>query len=117
MSYIYLLGTGYCERCTQICGRRRARQVKPRREKPLPKKEKPLTLKYVRYFPGTSVTPGWNGTDKPVVVPRVPAYWTYAGALARRTANNMGSVPVVPVTPALPVPANSTVSRKRKHVD
>ncbi|QHB43569.1 MAG: hypothetical protein [psittacine adenovirus 7] len=111
MTFVYLLGAGYCERCKQICGRR------SRRTRQAVKKEKPVTLKYVRYPAGTVVTPGWNGVDKPAVIPRIPAYWTYAGAMAKRAANNMGVVSAMPAAVPLSVSTNTKLSRKRKHVD
>lgn len=105
MTVMYLLGAG----CKQMCGyvprRRTRKRVNSTRSKP-------AHLKYVRYHPSTIVTPGWDGTDQPVVAPRIPAYWTYAGAVARRNARRVNmsanrnqnvAVAVIPV------------SRKRKY--
>ncbi|ADP30812.1 hypothetical protein SPSAdV-1_gp02 [Skua adenovirus 1] len=104
MSYV-LLGSG----CKQICGctpRRRAS-----RKKSTSRRQKPAYLKYVRYHPNTVVTPGWDGRDVPAVVPRIPAYWTYAGAVARRNARRV----VVPASgPQTVGVAVVPVSRKRK---
>lgn len=105
MTYVYLVGAGYCERCKQICGRQRSKRVT---------RGKPTTLKYVRYSPGTIVTPGWNGISQPSVVPRIPAYWSYAGAVARRNARANVVVPVVTQDSGMVI---SRVSRKRKSSD
>lgn len=98
MSYVYLVGTG----CKQICG-----YVPRRRKKVTTRRTKPAHLKYVRYHPSAIVTPGWDGNDQPAVIPRIPAYWSYAGAIARRNARLSGlpanrtqsvAVAVVPTT-------------------
>lgn len=107
MSFVYLVGGGYCERCKRICENRRKRARKT-------KIVKPAYLKYVRYHPTATVTPGWDGSDSPVVVPRVPTVWDYN----RTAANRLRSVMATPKVPAMPATVVAVSNpRKRKASD
>lgn len=109
---MYLLGAGYCERCKQLCSVKRRKRTSTTTTT---RKAKPAHLKYVQYYPGTVVTPGWDGVDRPTTVPRIPAYWTYARAVANRDARRGDITPLVPSNQT--IAAMPVVSRKRKIMD
>ncbi|AEC32096.1 hypothetical protein [Raptor adenovirus 1] len=104
MSYVYLIGRGVTRRRTT------------KRKSSAGRRARPAHLKYVRYHPNTVVTAGWDGTDQPAVIPRIPAYWTYAGAVARRNARRVVMPAVVPQTTGIVLTTVPDGRRKRKLV-
>lgn len=113
MPYVYLLGAGssYCERCKEICEKRRKRSTRTTRVK----RPKPAHLQYVRYYPGTVVPAGWDGSDKPNTVTRIPDYWTYDRAVSSRQPSVV--VPVATSGENTTVVAVPRLLRKRKASD
>lgn len=110
MRYYLLCGSGaiYCETCRKLCGRAPKKKVTRRAVK----KGKPSHLQYVRYHPTAVVTPGWTGSDTAVPVPRIPAYRTYARAVALRNMSSMDHSPSVADVGGVPVLLR--MGRKRK---
>ncbi|AAC64542.1 ORF4 [Turkey adenovirus 3] len=114
MPFFYLVGAGsaYCERCKEVCEKRRKRSTTRTTRT---KRSKPSHLQYVRYYPGTVVPVGWDGTDKPVTVTRIPDYWTYDRAVSSRQSNTVVPVNTSGENPT--VVAVPRLLRKRKASD